>query len=76
MVSEETMMFRFGTEENKAAKIIREVCQAMEEKGYNPINQLVGYLLSGDLEKSGVATSAYRDELLEELVRSYLEAKE
>ena len=30
MVSEETMMFRFGTDENKAAKIIREVCQAME----------------------------------------------
>ena len=48
MVSEETMMFRFGAEENKAENIIRKVCAAMEEKGYNPINQLVGYLLSGD----------------------------
>ena len=48
MVSEETMMFRFGADENKAETIIRDVCKAMEEKGYNPINQLVGYLLSGD----------------------------
>ena len=39
MVSEETMMFRFGAEENKAAKIIRESCASMEKKGYNPINQ-------------------------------------
>ena len=82
MVSEETMMFRFGTDENKAAKIIREVCQAMEEKGYNPINQLVGYLLSGDpayVTSHKAARNKIRqlerDELLEELVRSYLETE-
>ncbi|MDY4696822.1 IreB family regulatory phosphoprotein [Selenomonas montiformis] len=79
-VREETMMFRFGSEENKAETIIRNVCKAMEEKGYNPINQLVGYLLSGD---PAYVTSYHdarsqirkleRDELLEELVRSYLE---
>ena len=52
----------------------------MEEKGYNPINQLVGYLLSGDpayITSHGDARSKIRklerDELLEELVRSYLE---
>lgn len=80
MVSEETMMFRFGTDENKAARIIREVCQSMKEKGYNPINQLVGYLLSGDpayVTSHGDARNKIRqlerDELLEELVRSYLE---
>ncbi|MCI6099988.1 MAG: IreB family regulatory phosphoprotein [Selenomonas sp.] len=80
MVSEETMMFRFGADENKAEKIIRDVCKAMEEKGYNPINQLVGYLLSGDpayITSHGDARSKIRklerDELLEELVRSYLE---
>lgn len=80
MVSEETMMFRFGADENKAEKIIRDVCKAMEEKGYNPINQLVGYLLSGDPAyvtshndaRSKIRTLE-RDELLEELVRSYLE---
>ena len=79
MVSEETMMFRFGADENKAETIIRDVCKAMEEKGYNPINQLVGYLLSGDpayITSHGDARSKIRklerDELLEELVRSYL----
>ena len=80
MVSEETMMFRFGADENKAETIIRDVCKAMEEKGYNPINQLVGYLLSGDpayITSHGDARSKIRklerDELLEELVRAYLE---
>ncbi|MCI7539984.1 MAG: IreB family regulatory phosphoprotein [Veillonellaceae bacterium] len=73
-------MFRFGADENKAETIIRDVCKAMEEKGYNPINQLVGYLLSGDpayITSHGDARSKIRklerDELLEELVRSYLE---
>ena len=80
MVSEETMMFRFGADENKAETIIRDVCKAMEEKGYNPINQLVGYLLSGDpayITSHGDARSKIRklerDELLAELVRSYWE---
>ena len=83
MVSDETMMFKFGTEENKAETIIRNVCQAMEEKGYNPINQLVGYLLSGDpayVTSHNDARSQIRklerDELLEELVRAYLEKKQ
>ena len=47
-VSDETMLFRPAVEENAAEKTIRRACEAMEEKGYNPINQLVGYLLSGD----------------------------
>lgn len=38
MVGEETMMFRFGTEESKAENIIRSTCSSMEKKGYNPIN--------------------------------------
>ena len=72
---EETMMFRFGNDENKAEKIIRSVCAAMEEKGYNPINQLVGdpaYVTSHNDSRSKIRTLE-RDELLEELVRSYLE---
>ncbi len=80
MVSEETMMFKFGDDEKKAETIIRNVCQAMAEKGYNPVNQLVGYLLSGDpayVTSHNNARSQIRklerDELLEELVRSYLE---
>ena len=80
MVSEETMMFRFGAEENKAENIIRKVCAAMEEKGYNPINQIVGYILSEDptyITNYNNARSLIcridRDELLHELVTSYLE---
>lgn len=80
MVREETMMFRFGTDENRAEKIIRSTCSSMEKKGYNPINQLVGYLLSGDPayvtsyeDARKKIRSLERDEILEELIRSYLE---
>ena len=80
MVSEETMMFRFGAEENKAENIIRSTCSSMEKKGYNPINQLVGYLLSGDPtyvtsfeDARKKIRTLERDEILEELIRSYLE---
>ena len=82
MVSEETMMFRFGADENKAENIIKSTCSSMEKKGYNPINQLVGYLLSGDptyvtsfeVARKKIRTLE-RDEILEELIRSYLEKK-
>ena len=80
MVSEETMMFKMGGEENKAETIIRQASAAIEEKGYIPVNQLVGYLLSGDpayvtsyKEARSLIRKLERDELLEELVRSYLE---
>ena len=60
-------------------KTIRIACAAMEEKGYNPINQLVGYLLSGDPayitshnDARSMIRKIERDELLEEFVRSYL----
>ena len=83
MVSDETMMFSFGVEENRAEKVIRNAWQAMNEKGYNPVNQLVGYLLSGDpayitshLDARSQIRKVERDELLEELVRNYLEKLE
>ena len=78
-VSDETMLFRFGTDENAAERTIRKVCQAMEEKGYNPINQLVGYILSEDPTyitnyngARSLITRIDRDELLQELLLSYL----
>ena len=80
MVSQETMMFRFGADENKAENIIGNACSSMEKKGYNPINQLVGYLLSGDPtyvtsyeDARKKIRTLERDEILEELIRSYLE---
>ena len=82
MVSEETMMFRFGADENQAENIIKCTCSSMEKKGYNPINQLVGYLLSGDPtyvtsfeDARKKIRTLERDEILEELIRSYLEKK-
>ncbi|HHY70272.1 MAG TPA: IreB family regulatory phosphoprotein [Thermoanaerobacterales bacterium] len=61
-------------------KILREVSKALEEKGYNPINQIVGYLLSGDpayITSHGNARNLIRklerDELLEELLKNYIE---
>ena len=80
---EETMMFKVENEEiNDASIIIKKVCQALSEKGYYPINQLVGYLLSGDPtyvtsynNARGLIRKLERDELLEELVRAYLKNK-
>lgn len=78
-VSDETMLFRPGADDITAERAIRKACAAMEEKGYNPINQLVGYLLSGDPayitshnDARSMIRKIERDELLEEFVRSYL----
>lgn len=79
-VSEKTMMFKVQAEDvNQARDILQQVYAALKEKGYNPINQLVGYLLSGDpayITSHGNARSMIRrlerDELLEELVKNYL----
>ena len=72
-VSDETRMFSFGLEENRAEKVIKNAYRAMTEKGYNPVHQLVGYLLSGDpayvtshLEARSKIRKVERDELLEE----------
>jgi len=81
--NEQTMMFRVDTEENNASVIINSVFEALKEKGYNPINQLVGYLLSGDptyitsyKNARTLIRKLERDELLEELVKAYLKDKE
>lgn len=80
---EETKMFRVAKEEElRARDVLLTVYAALTEKGYNPINQLVGYLISGDpayITSHNQARSLIRrlerDELLEELVKSYLEEK-
>ena len=79
----ETMHFRLEKEKDKAGDIIMQVYAAMEEKGYDPVNQIVGYLISGDPTYITSYNNARylirmleRDELLEELVRFYVEAHE
>ena len=77
---EQTMMFRVNKEDLPEAKeVLMAVYQALQEKGYNPINQLVGYLLSGDPayitshnNARNLIRKLERDELLEELLRHYL----
>jgi uncharacterized protein (UPF0297 family) len=66
-------------DECKTRKILSEVYTSLQEKGYNPINQIVGYILSEDptyITNFNNARSLIRqldrDELLQELVRSYL----
>ena len=60
-------------------RILRSVFDALQEKGYNPVNQIVGYLLTEDptyITNYNNARSMIckldRDELLQELVRCYL----
>ena len=76
-ISSETMMFKRSEDKKNAAQTIREVYA--EEKGYNPVDQLVGYLLSGDptyitshKDSRTKLRRFERYELLEELVKSYL----
>ncbi|MCD7920326.1 MAG: IreB family regulatory phosphoprotein [Clostridiales bacterium] len=66
-------------EENKTRKVLSEVYTSLQEKGYNPINQIVGYILSEDPTYITNFNNARtlicqldRDELLQELVRYYL----
>lgn len=78
--SDKTMMFKVQADDvNRARDILHQVYNSLNEKGYNPINQLVGYLLSGDpayITSHGNARSLIRrlerDEILEELVKNYL----
>lgn len=77
----ETMKFEAPKENvNEAKKIILTVYNALKEKGYDPINQIIGYILSGDptyITSHNNARSLIRkierDELLEEILGSYLE---
>ncbi len=76
---EETMMFKAKQEGPPAQEILAQVYTALKQKGYDPINQLVGYLLSGDpvyITSHNNARTLIRRleryELLEELVKSYL----
>ncbi|MBR5857736.1 MAG: IreB family regulatory phosphoprotein [Phascolarctobacterium sp.] len=78
-ISQETMMFKREPEKREVADTIKEVYVALEEKGYNPVEQLSGYLLSGDptyiTSYKNARTNLRhheRYELIEELVKSYI----
>ena len=75
-----TITFQISHEKELETKqALRDVYQALKEKGYNPINQIVGYILSEDptyitnyKNARGIIRKIDRDELLNILVRSYL----
>ena len=80
MAMDETMSYQNKKDKNiKAREILKEVHQALVEKGYNPINQIVGYILSGDPtyitshnNARNLIRQIERDELLEKMVKSYI----
>jgi len=80
-VSQETMMFKRNREKAPVDQTISEVCEALKEKGYNPKDQLVGYLLSGDptyitsfKDARNKLRHYERYELVEALLEHYLSA--
>ena len=81
MVTDETVSFNVEKEKNaRTREILKEVYKALTEKGYNPINQIVGYILSGDPTYITSHNNARnkirtieRDELLEKMVRNFID---
>ena len=79
-MTDKTMTFKLGENREDIMKdILTQVFDALKEKGYNPINQIVGYILSEDPTYITTHNNARslirkidRDELLSELVKSYL----
>ncbi len=78
----QTQFFNFeGLQQFQVAKILEDVYRALREKGYNPVSQIVGYIMSGDptyiTGHNGARTlisKVERDELVEEMLRSYIES--
>lgn len=78
-----TMMFKVEKDnKNEAREILFSIYDALKEKGYNPISQIVGYILSGDPtyitnhnNARSIIRRLERDELLEELLKHYLKEK-
>ena len=84
MEFDKTMNFKVEREQNaKSQEILKEVYEALMEKGYNPINQIVGYILSGDPTYITSHNNARnkirmieRDELLEKMVKNFIDLGE
>ena len=80
---DKTMKFDLNVNKEDMTKaILNDVYNALKEKGYNPINQLVGYLISGDPSyitsyngARALLRKLERDEIIEEVIKSYLEIK-
>ena len=75
-----TQFFQVEVEQETGVKVIlSSVYEALSEKGYNPVNQIVGYIMSGDptyitsyKNARSLIMKVERDELVEELFREYI----
>ncbi|MBR0412711.1 MAG: IreB family regulatory phosphoprotein [Eubacterium sp.] len=80
-MTDKTMTFKIGgNDEDVMKETLTKVFDALQEKGYNPVNQIVGYILSEDPTYITTHNNARslirrldRDELLAEMVKSYLD---
>lgn len=76
----QTQYFKVDVEQEDSVKtILEEVYDALREKGYNPVNQIVGYIMSGDptyitshKNARSIIMKAERDELVEEMLTEYI----
>ncbi len=81
MEDNKTTQFDFGLNNvNEVKEVIKSVLNALNEKGYNPVSQIIGYILSGDPtyitshnNARSIIMKVERDELLEEILKDYLE---
>lgn len=78
-----TQFFKVENErEIQAGDVLKMVYEALGEKGYNPVNQIVGYIMSGDptyitshKNARSMIMKVERDEIVEEVLRFYLNQK-
>ena len=83
-MTENTIKFTVPSDDKEyMRRVLRGVFDALNEKGYNPINQIVGYLLTEDptyitnyKSARSMICKLDRDELLQQLVRDYLSVEE
>lgn len=76
-----TQYFKIQSDQEiRVSEVLQLVYQAMTEKGYDPVNQIVGYIMSGDQTyitshkgARSLIMKVERDELVEELLRVYVE---
>ena len=76
-----TQFFKVETDTTSVKKILSSVYEALTEKGYNPVNQIVGYIMSGDptyinsyKNARSMIMKVERDELVEEMLTQYIKS--
>lgn len=83
MNNNDTMLFKIEKEnKDEIRNILLTVYNSLNDKGYNAVNQIIGYILSGDPtyvtnhnNARSLIRKLERDEILEELLKSYLNIK-